>query len=252
MSHSARNRCALAVVTKTPRAGQVKTRLVPPLTHEEAATLARHFLEDTASNIESVAAAHCGRAFPVAVYTPSGSERDLQPIIGNHFALVAQRGIGFGDRLANAIDDLAGFDAVCLIDSDSPTLPSQYLDLALDALSRPGDRVVLGPCADGGYYLIGLKRAHRRLFEDIAWSTASVYEQTCWRARELGLDVLSLPPWYDVDDAATLQDLCAEVFDGGRPHGYAAWRTRRYLADLFAHKGRAYLDCADPMIGKAL
>jgi uncharacterized protein len=78
-------------------------------------------------------------------------------------------------------------------------------------LARPGDRAVLGPSSDGGYYLLGLKTAHRRLFEDIAWSTERVTEQTRERARDISLDMHVLPQWYDVDDLETLRRLHGEL-----------------------------------------
>ena len=91
-----------------------------------------------------------------------------------------------------------------MLNSDSPTLPTALLNETADVLAQPGDRAVLGPSSDGGYYLLGLKAAHRRLFEDIAWSTERVAEQTRERAREIGLDVHLLPVWYDVDDIESL------------------------------------------------
>ena len=79
------------------------------------------------------------------------------------------------------------------------------------ALGREGDRVVLGPAADGGYYLIGLKRAHPELFAGVRWSTDAVYADTLAKAKLAGLEVVELPLWYDVDDAPTLDLLRAEL-----------------------------------------
>jgi hypothetical protein len=98
-----------------------------------------------------------------------------------------------------------------VLNSDSPTLPTALLMETAEALARPGDRAVLGPSSDGGYYLLGLKSAHGRLFEDIAWSTERVAEQTLDRAREIGLDVYRLPVWYDIDDIESLRRLRAEL-----------------------------------------
>jgi hypothetical protein len=104
-------------------------------------------------------------------------------------------------------------------------------------LSEPDDRIVLGRSVDGGYYLIGMNRLHPGLFEDIAWSTDQVYSQTVARARALGLSVLELPSWYDVDDAQALQMLIHEVLDGrpfratGTTPAPAVW-TRRHLSAL--------------------
>ena len=101
----------------------------------------------------------------------------------------------------------------------------------------PGDRIVLGPSTDGGYYLLGLKQPHRRLFEDIDWSTERVSEQTLARARELGLPVHQLPSWYDVDDLGALRVLVGELFEGrhfrvwGSSPTPAAW-TRAELERL--------------------
>ncbi len=105
-----------------------------------------------------------------------------------------------------------------MLNSDSPTLPTALLIETAATLAQPGDRAVLGPSTDGGYYLLGLKAAHRRMFEDIDWSTARVAEQTLQRARDIGLDVHVLPAWYDVDDVDGLRRLDAEL-NGERGHG---------------------------------
>ena len=97
--------------------------------------------------------------------------------------------------------------------SDSPTLPTAFLVETAAALAEPGDRAVLGPSSDGGYYLLGLKTAHRHMFENIAWSTEQVAKQTLERAREIGLAVHRLPVWYDVDDVDGLRRLRTELSD---------------------------------------
>ena len=221
--------CALAVMTKAPRAGQVKTRLVPPLTPDEAAQLNRCFLRDTA---EAIALAGHNIARGVAVYTPVGSEADYVDILPAQFALVPQRGADFGERLTNAAHDLfsVGFVSVCLIDSDSPTVAAETYALAAELLGRAGDRVVLGPSDDGGYYLIGLKQLHRRLFVDIEWSTGRVLEQTIARAREINLPIELLPTGYDVDDAAGLRRLRDELLGAGSTT--IASHTREFIGRL--------------------
>lgn len=238
--------CALGVMIKAPRAGACKTRLVPPLTAAEAAVLSGFFLRDTTDNIARVTLSE--RAAGVAVYTPVGAEAAFAGLLPEGFSLLAQRGEVFGDRLFHAAQDLlaVGYESLCLLDADSPTLPAALLAQAVNALARAGDRVVLGPTADGGYYLIGLKQAHHRLFADIEWSTARVLAQTVARAAEIKLEVELLPAWYDVDDAASLDALCVELLaeaDGSRNGlaGYAAPHTRRYLAQLLAAEGRAHI-----------
>jgi rSAM/selenodomain-associated transferase 1 len=228
------NLCALAVMTKAPRAGQVKTRLVPPLSPEEAAQLNVYFLRDTAAAIAKA----CGTtARGVGVYTPIGTEAAYIDILPGDFELLPQRGDGFGERLAFATEDLfqCGFTSVCLIDSDSPTVSADVYAEAVALLSRPGDRVVLGPSDDGGYYLIGLKQNHWQLFERIDWSTERVLEQTKQRARELSLEVNLLSTGYDVDDAATLHRLCDELLSDKSERDLAP-NTRQFLAALTARK----------------
>lgn len=225
-----KDRCALSVMAKAPRAGRVKTRLAPPLTLAESAALNICFLRDTFANISEVEGAN-----GVVVYTPAGEEAVFGGIVPDDFGMLPQRGDGFGERLLAATEDLLawGFGSCCLIDSDSPTVPHAALQQAVEILSQPGDRVVLGPTDDGGYYLIGLKHAHAGLFSDIRWSTSQVFEQTLERAEELSLDVTLLPYWYDVDDGATLKRLCVEMFgDGENAGGYPALHTREFVAQL--------------------
>jgi rSAM/selenodomain-associated transferase 1 len=232
--------CALAVMTKAPQAGKVKTRLTPPLSSEEAAALNTCFLRDTAAAIAKTAAEGGSRG--IAVYTPVGAEAAYAGILPEEFQLVPQRGEAFGERLALAAEDLLrlGFDSLCLIDSDSPTVPQQAFDQAIDLLSQPQDLVVLGPSDDGGYYLIGMRKLHRQLFEGIDWSTERVLEQTIHRAGEINLPVHLLPTWYDVDDRATLGRLCQEFFgaNGSTSGGYPAPATRRFLDELLQREGR--------------
>ncbi len=228
--------CALAVMAKAPRPGKVKTRLAPPLTLEESAAINVCFLRDTAANLAAVAAP--GSAACVISYTPVGEESLFDGLLPAQFALLPQRGDGFGERLLSSAEDLlgCGYGSVCLIDSDSPTVPAEFFGAAVTALDQPGDRIVLGPSEDGGYYLIGLKQAHARLFVDITWSTASVFTETMAAAESVGLEVVTLPRWYDVDDAATLATLTAELLHGIAPpfatvEGYAAEHTRKFLRE---------------------
>jgi len=227
-------------MTKAPQAGKVKTRLTPPLSSEEAAALNTCFLRDTSAAIAKTSEQGTSRG--IAVYTPVGAEAAYAGILPEEFELVPQRGDAFGERLMFATEDLLqlGFASLCLIDSDSPTVPQQAFAQAVDFLSQPDDAVVLGPSDDGGYYLIGLKKLHRPLFEGIDWSTERVLEQTIQRAREIDLAVHLLPAWYDVDDRATLHRLCHEFFDanGSASPGYPAPSTRQFLGELLRREGR--------------
>ena len=230
--------CALGIMTKAPEPGKVKTRLTPPLTSEEAAELNKRFLQDLGESIEIACAQSAARG--VGVYTPAGAELAYEMVLPVNFFLLLQRGGKFGERLIAAMEDLfaVGFESVCLINSDSPTVTAANFAEAARALARPGDRVVLGPSDDGGYYLVGLKRMHRRLFEEIDWSTERVLEQTLARAAEIGVEVHRLSAGFDVDDKATLHRLCGELLGGTRAPDIAP-STRKFLSEIVEREGRA-------------
>lgn len=232
--------CALAVMTKAPRAGQVKTRLTPPLTPEEASALNTCFLRDTTTAISSAMTKDTARG--IGVYFPVGAETEYAGVLAADFQLVPQRGDNFGERLIFAVGDLfrLGFESVCLIDSDSPTVPPRAFTEAVTILAKGEDLVVLGPSDDGGYYLIGLKKLHRELFEDIAWSTENVLQQTIDLARQMNLRTHFLPTWYDIDELLTLRRLCDELFGPttSAAAGYPAPATRGYLEGLLKQEGR--------------
>jgi rSAM/selenodomain-associated transferase 1 len=232
-SQNARGLCALAIMTKAPQAGQVKTRLVPPLKPDEAAALNKCFLRDTAAAISNAATGKdaCG----IGVYMPIGAESVYADILPTNFSLLPQRGAQFGERLYFAALDLfkCGFKSVCLIDSDSPTVPADNFAQALKHLQRPGDRIVLGPCDDGGYYLIGLKKPHTELFERIDWSTERVLAQTMRNAAKIGLEAKLLPVEYDIDDGAALRRLSNELLSHNACDCVAP-NTRKFLARIAA------------------
>jgi uncharacterized protein len=219
--------CAIAVMAKAPRPGKVKTRLAPPLTPEMASALSASFLRDTTENI--VLAADGMRIHPYVAYAPARSQAFFDGMLAEGTRLVLADGAsvaapgvrGFGRCLLHAAQSLFadGHDAVCLLNSDSPTLPTALLRQMAAVLAEDGDRVVLGPAEDGGYYLLGVKAAHPHLFADIAWSTRDVAEQTRERARVLGLPVVELGLWYDVDDAPALHRLCCELTEGRPSNG---------------------------------
>ncbi len=243
---------AIVVMAKAPVAGNVKSRLVPPLDPAEAAELNRCFLRDLSATIARATAdftARTGaRADRFVAYTPRGADAAFHGVTPVSFRMIPQRGEGLTARLIGVCEDLfaAGYGSVTLMNSDSPTLPARMIIGALEALARDGDRITLGGADDGGYCLIGLKRTHRRIFEGISWSTAVVYAQTLARATELALEVVALERWYDVDDAESLRRLCDELFAGERDprRGDPAPSTRAYLQRLLAAGLRACLDLA--------
>ena len=211
--------CAIGVMAKAPRPGFSKTRLCPPLHPDEAAALSAAFLRDITDNI--ALAARQAAITGYVTYAPAGSEA----LFDGHLAFGTGRLLadgsplmppdvqGFGRCLLHAILAMLarGHQSAVVLNADGPTLPTALLVRTARALAAEGDRVVLGPADDGGYYLLGMKAAHAHLFADITWSTANVAETTRARAAELGLAVVELPPWYDVDDRESLNRLVAET-----------------------------------------
>jgi rSAM/selenodomain-associated transferase 1 len=211
--------CAIAVMAKAPQAGRSKTRLTPRLSPAQAAGLSAAFLRDITENI--AAAARAERIEGFIAYAPAGTEGLFDGHLALGTGLILADGTppmpddvtGFGRCLLQAIDTLLaqGYSAAVVLNSDSPTLPTGYLVRTAALLAAPGDRAVLGPAEDGGYYLLGLKQAHAHMFADISWSTEHVAAQTRARAAEIGLELVEVPPWYDVDDEAALERLVAEL-----------------------------------------
>jgi len=252
--------CAVAVMAKAPVAGQVKTRLAPPLAPDMAAALSAAFLRDITENVALAARDAWMRGY--VAYAPAGSEALFDGMLADGARLVladgaaaaAPRVHGFGRCLLHAAQSLfaLGHDAVCLLNSDSPNLPTALLRQAAAALAEDGDRVVLGPADDGGYYLLGVKEPHRHLFEDIAWSTSEVAEQTRERAARLGLCVVELDLWYDVDDAPALRRLCRDLASPRPVEGLAPYPApatagciaRLQIRDLLVPVSGHPMECA--------
>jgi len=224
-------------MTKAPHAGQVKTRLTPPLTREEAAALNICFLRDISAAIRRVD----GNARGIGCFTPVGNEEMYGNIFPAEFHLLAQRDGDLSTRLVGATEDLLarGFTSVCLINSDSPTAPTSVFAEATRLLSSSLEDVVIGPSDDGGYYLIGMRKPQPRLFESIDWSTDRVCAQTLERAAELGLSVRLLPACYDVDNRGTLDRLCSELLGAGVSGApEIAPATRQFLREIVRREGR--------------
>jgi rSAM/selenodomain-associated transferase 1 len=205
-------RRSLGIMGKVPTAGQVKTRLSPPLTPEHAALLYTAFLRD--AMLLGLNVPGCDVSVVLPEYSDERQLRDLAPA---GISFVQQPGNGLGQGMRGAIQILLadGAESVALIGSDAPTLPPAHIERAFDLLERDCADVVLGPAGDGGYYLIAVRRDHPRLFEDIIWSSGLVTDQTLERAREANLRVELVPEWYDIDDAESLGRLIADLGSEG-------------------------------------
>jgi rSAM/selenodomain-associated transferase 1 len=176
----------LLVLAKRPLPGVAKTRLCPPCSAEQAASLAEAALADTLGAVAAVPAAR-------RVLVLDGREDDLPGDV----RVVRQRGGGLAERLANAFDD-AGAPGL-LLAMDTPQVTPGLLATALRLLDRPSVDAVLGPALDGGFWAIGLKRADRRVFENVPMSTPSTLAAQRHRLRGLSLRCAELPALRDVD-----------------------------------------------------
>ncbi len=210
-------------MAKAPIPGRSKTRLVPPLSPLEAAAFSAAFLRDTTDNL--ALAATRAPIVPYVAYAPAGQTAAFDGHLAPGTQLLLADGNiaapasvqGLGRSLLHAFTAMLadGHRAAMALNADGPTLPTAWLVQAATMLAEPGERIVLGPAEDGGYYLLGMKAAYAELFADIAWSSEKVAEQTRERARRLRLKLVELPPWYDIDDRSALLRL---LHDSSMPH----------------------------------
>jgi len=199
---------ALVIFAKAPIAGQVKTRLCPPLTLEQAAELATCFLIDIVERACLLPDVEVYIAF-----TPADSEPYFREILPFPVKYIAQRGGSLGERELNIFSDLLeSFESrVVLIGSDIPTLPPLHLQEAFFQLETAQCDAIFGPSSDGGYYLVGMRKVHKELFEKITWSTPTVMAETLAQARKHNLNVGLVPAWYDVDTKEDLSHLANDL-----------------------------------------
>jgi rSAM/selenodomain-associated transferase 1 len=202
---------ALVIFAKAPIPGQVKTRLCPPLTQDEAATLHGSFVLDTLERTKTAIAKFRLPAARVLACAPSSTHVFFKIMAERHgVRLLDQEGADLGVRMHAAFASLfaQGFKRVVLVGTDVPSLPLTHYRQAFEALDTHD--LVLGPAEDGGYYLIALTRPAPELFHDIPWSSDRVLAATHDRAGEAGLRAVLLPVWRDVD---TIDDLRSLIQD---------------------------------------
>ena len=219
---------ALVMFAKAPIPGQVKTRLCPPLTPDEAATLHGSFVLDT---LERTKLAVTKFKLPVDRHlacAPSATHVFFKIMEERQgVKVIDQVGDDLGARMHAAFEALfaRGYQQVLIIGTDAPTLPLDHVKQALTRLEQHD--LVLGPALDGGYYLIGLKRPIQALFHDIPWSTDQVLKRTQEQAAKAGLTVALLEPWRDVDTLDDLQALIdANAADAKRPKNDRVFSSR--------------------------
>ena len=222
------HRAALVIFAKAPIPGHVKTRLCPPLTLDEAATLHGTFVQDTLER-SKIAAIKLKLAFDRYLACAPSSTHVFFKIMEERqgVKLIDQVGDDLGARMNQGFKTLfaMGYPRVLIIGTDVPSLPLDHYNQAL-ALLESND-LVLGPALDGGFYLIGLKQAAPELFTGIPWSTERVFEQTQEKAATLGLKTALIPSWRDIDTIDDLRALIeASVLDGKNPKNEKAFTSR--------------------------
>jgi uncharacterized protein len=201
---------ALAIMAKAPIAGTVKTRLLPYLSAEDAAELARSLLLDQLSHLRAIETADLYVAF-----TPVQEEALMKQLVPAPFQLFSQSDGDLGVRMQNVFTQLfsKGHQAIVLIGADLMPVPLEYFAQAYDYLDGPEPRVVLGPSRDGGYYLVGLNRPMPAMFENMIWSHDQVFIQTVTKLADLGIETRQLPIWFDIDTPDDLQALMTRMDD---------------------------------------
>ena len=211
-------------MAKRPFPGQTKTRLIPEFSAEDAAQLYECFLDDIVALAQSIP-----KVTPIIAYAPIHETQYFYERYPE-CQLLPQRGANLNERLEHVLSTCLqqGYKLVCAMNSDSPTLPANYLAQAFGALQKAETDVVFGPCEDGGYYLIGWKRPYPRLIREVTMSTTHVLQDTLAIAKELNLNVHLLPTWYDVDTAVDVKRVQAELIENTA----VAPQTRQFLFAL--------------------
>ena len=210
----------LIVFAKEPEIGRGKVRLSDELSQDQCLALYKAFLKDTLRLAETL---ECNIKM-LAYDITAGAPGYLKRIDGN-FILYRQEGNDLGQRMHNAFKFSSKVNSrqTVIIGSDSPNLPADYLKEAFWRLDTFD--IVLGPCYDGGYYLVGLNTSCLEIFQDVKWSSESVFENTVENAVSLGKKIAILPEWYDIDDLDGLERLKQDL---KKDNNTAVW-TRKFL-----------------------
>lgn len=231
-------RAIIVLVAKEPVAKQVKTRLCPDFNPGQAAEIYTLFIQDMVEEMSGIIGAENGSITLALAYSPEGAGGAFDKILPTPLFTFPQQGADLGERLAHIFNKLCGegYEQVHIINSDSPDMPCSLICESTELLRKPWIDLVLGPCEDGGYYLIGLKRPRLELFQEIPWSTDRVLAMTLERARASGLSYTLLSPWYDIDTYDDLMIFLERNKDKEAGYG-PGWRTLKYLRDklIVAH-----------------
>jgi len=202
--HSSHNERVLVIMAKAPRAGTVKTRLVPSLPPEAVPSFYSCLLAD------SIALARSLGTVDVAIMCPEPDVGELAKLAGSTASVVAQQGEGLAAGLTSVFAHFTqGCRSTIAFNADSPHLPASVLEHAFELLATHD--MVVGPTHDGGYYLVGAKAAHPSLFANDGLGTSSALDRLLSRTRTLGLSLGVASAFYDIDVAEDLDRLATEL-----------------------------------------
>ena len=223
MSTTMEDQC-LVMFIKFPERGQVKSRLVKDLGEEKSAELYRCFIEDLLARFSQG-----NYRFQIA-FSPAAKEREIKEMFGNDFLYIPQSGEDLGERMKNAFSHCfsEGPRSVVVIGSDIPDLPSWIVEEAFFSLNDHD--AVIGPAADGGYYLIGFRKEtfNPTVFTGPKWGTEDVFRQTMTILRETGALVYVLPLWQDIDRPENI----AILIKNNEKSEFANSKTMQYLRGI--------------------
>lgn len=206
------NKNALILFVKAPRLGTVKTRLQPDLTKQQSLKLYRAMVEELVRQFREV------HFCDLKIYFyPANALREMKSWLGGHFEYFPQQGGDLGEKMQRAIAEMLAqrYQKVVLVGSDIPTLDRATVADAFIHLNEKD--LVVGPCPDGGYYLVGMKTLHRTLFQEIPWSSARVLKQTLQKAKQARLNFQLLAYKSDIDTFSALVALWADLQKKNRP-----------------------------------
>jgi uncharacterized protein len=201
-------RNALIFMTRVPIPGKTKTRLEPFLTPEQCAALHTAFIKDIYYTLKAV------NADIIGSYTPEKHKATLQSILGEKVELTPQIQGGLGERMYQSISDCfaQGYDRCILIGSDIPTISAEVINGAFASLENKD--IVIGPTEDGGYYLIGMKKPFKEVFDNKFYGVKTVYRAALESINNAGLSYSEVQRCYDIDvfeDLLLMLERCNEL-----------------------------------------
>lgn len=195
---------AVIIMAKIPRAGNVKTRLQPRLTPAQSADFAACLLADAIKKVKSP------QTRLVIAFAPAAEREYFNGFSLPEAIFTEQKGSDLGEKMFNAFDFAfrRGANSAVIIGTDSPTFPADFIERAFADLEKSD--AVLGKTADGGFYLLGLKKSNKAIFKSVEWSSEKTFRQTMENILRLNLELKEIPEWYDVDEPPDLERLQRE------------------------------------------